>query len=152
MSHQEEDYDVMKERIETVNFEFLDAFYIHLTEEKKISEKTASVHTYSVAFFGNDFVLNYESETLDQAIPFIDEFLGSWFIRKCMWSTPIVIKQNITSFKKFYTWMHQNKHISSEDLARLTLTIKEGKKEWIDRCTKYNDPSGEFDMEDVFPC
>jgi len=119
--------------------------------KKKLSEKTASTHTYNVAFFGNDFVLNYEDETLDQAIPFIDEFLGSWFIRKCMWSTPTAIKANITSLKKFYTWMAENKHISPEDLAEFTVTVKKEKEEWLDRCTKYNDPSGEFDIEDIFP-
>ncbi len=101
----EEDYEVMQERIQKANARYLDAFYVHLTKEKKLTEKTALKHANNVAFFGNDFVLNYESETLDQAIPFIGGYLGSWFIRKCMWSTPKAINENITSFKKFYVWM-----------------------------------------------
>ena len=145
---EEEDYEVMQERIQRANAKFLDKFYIYLTEEKKLAEKTALKHANNIAFFGNDFVLNYESETLDNASNFIGEYLGSWFIRKCMWSSPTAIKENIISFKKFYTWMKDNSHISKEDYATLLEIIKEEKDEWLKTCTKYNDP--EVDFDDVF--
>ena len=145
----EEDYEDMCKRIQRANAKFLDAFHTYLTDEKKLTEKTALKHGNNIAFFGNDFVLNYESGTLDQASAFISVFLGSWFIRKCMWSSPTAIKENILSFKKFYLWMKNNNHISKEDYTTLLSTIKEEQTEWLETCRKYNDPA--VDFEDVFP-
>jgi len=151
MSNEEEDYEVMQERIQKSNALYLDAFYVYLTKEKKLTEKTALKHANNVAFFGNDFVLGSESEALDQAIPFIGGYLGSWFIRKCMWSTPKAINENVLSFKKFYVWMYQNQHVKAEALADFLILVKEEKDEWLGRCAKYNDPESEGDLEDIFP-
>ncbi len=35
----------------------------------------------------------------------INDFLGEFFIRKCMWSTPGTIKRTAASIKKFYKFM-----------------------------------------------
>ena len=147
----EEDDEAQQDRIYKFNEKFLDAFYKHLTVDKKLTKKTGLDHMSRVDFFGNNFACDYEGVTLDHAIPFISEYLGSWFIRKCMWSTPKAIKENITSFKKFYVWMQQEEHISQQTLDDLLLIFKKEKEEWLDTCTKYNDPEGGFDIEDLFP-
>lgn len=149
MPNQEEDYEVMRERIEKTNAKYLEGFYEYLTQEKNLSEKSASKHVHSIRFYGNDYVLNYEGKTLDNALYAIDGFLGSWFIRKCMWSSPAAIQQNITSFKKFYRWMMENGHIDPAHHSAFLVEIKEGKDEWLERCRKYNDPT--FDIEEIFP-
>jgi hypothetical protein len=146
---EEDEFEVMSKRVKKKNTQYLNGFYKYLIEEKKLNEKTASKHASNIEFFGNSYVLCYEGEPLDKAILEIDEFLGSWFIRKCMWSTPTAIKQYITSFKKFYRWMLDNKHIDKEDYAELLLIIKEEQENWLDRCQKFNSP--DCDIEDIFP-
>ena len=42
---------------------------------------------------------------MEEGISMLDEYLGNFFIRKCMWSTPANIKTNATSIKKFYKCM-----------------------------------------------
>lgn len=146
---EEDEFEVMSKRVKKKNTQYLNEFYKYLTEEKKLNEKTASKHTSNIEFFGNSYVLCYEGQPLDSAILKIDEFLGSWFIRKCMWSTPAAIKQYITSFKKFYRWMLDNQHIDKEDYAVLLREIKEEQDDWLDRCLKFNSP--DCDVEDIFP-
>ena len=146
----EEDYDDMVERIQKANFPFLDDFYQYQLDFG-LSENTASKHLSNIDFYGNEYLLNYEGETLDKGMFFIGLYLGSWFIRKCMWSSPSAIKQNITSFKKFYKWMSEKGHISKEDYAKFLLLIKEEKDEWIETAQKYNDPNVDFEDDFTTP-
>jgi hypothetical protein len=77
----------------------------------------------------------------------LDGFLGDWFIRKAMWSTPATIKQNITSFKKFYRCMLEKEFIKKEDYEQLIDDIKNEGEEWLEKCAYYNDPDGDYDPE-----
>lgn len=69
----------------------------------------------------------------------IDDFLGYFFIRKCMWSTPSTIKSNVASIKKFYKSMFQRGHIDIFDYKELTETISDNMDCWLGDCEAYND-------------
>ena len=76
----------------------------------------------------------------------IDDFLGYFFIRKCVWSTPATIKSTAASIKKFYKCMMEHGKIPKEDYERFCIEIRMGMEEWQNDCAIYNDP----DAEDSF--
>ena len=75
---------------------------------------------------------------MDKGVSGLDMFLGWFFIRKCMWSTPGTIKSTAASIKKFYKCMPDNK-IDEKDYKLLCDDIKENMEEWQYDCAMYND-------------
>ena len=73
----------------------------------------------------------------------IDEFLGEFFIRKCMWSTPATIKSTAASIKKFYKCMLDHGKIEKGDYKFFCETVKVGMEDWQALCAQYNDPEEE---------
>ena len=71
---------------------------------------------------------------------YLDFFLGDFFIRKCMWSTPGNIKTNAASIKKFYKCMLDNQKIDKSSYDYLCNDIKENLSTWQINCEIYNDP------------
>jgi len=60
-------------------------------------------------------------------------FLGDWFVRKTLWSSPTAVKESAASFKKFYGYLLDVKGmISKEDYNEMCLEIKENLAEWAD--------------------
>lgn len=122
-----------------------------------LGEKTVKNHVDNISFFLNDFV-TYQDISEDEnyttlchaedGIKLVGEFLGYWFIRKAMWASESSIKSNITTIKKFYTFMQSLGLISAEELKDLNDEIKEYKQEWIDTVKRYDDP--DVDFEDVW--
>lgn len=78
----------------------------------------------------------------------LDYFLDYWFIRKAMWASVSSIKENITSLKHFYTFMHEIGEIIMDELLEMKEEIKESKDEWLETIRKYDDPDA--DLEDVW--
>jgi len=74
---------------------------------------------------------------------------GYWFIRKAMWSSPVQIKSNAASLKKFYAFMHENGKVMKKDLDEMKERIKDEMPEWIAAMERYDDPSI-TDMEEVW--
>jgi hypothetical protein len=70
----------------------------------------------------------------------LDDFLGYFFIRKCMWSTPGTIKSTAASIKKFYSSMLQRGNIDESDYKELIETIKGNMDSWLEDCESYNNP------------
>ena len=77
---------------------------------------------------------------MEEGISMLDEYLGNFFIRNCMWSTPATIKTNATSIKKFYKCMLEHRKIEKEDYSFLCSCIKDSMKSWQCDCAIYNDP------------
>lgn len=144
-----DDYEIMVTRISKANEKIIRKFADHLLF-KKLSEKTVEKHCSNIDFYGNDYLIHYVEEeiTVDQAPFFISNFLGSWFIRKCMWSSETALKENITSFKKFYGWLHDTGSLSSKDYGDFMQMLKEEKEQWLKTMRKYDDPDTDF--EEVF--
>ena len=69
----------------------------------------------------------------------IDGFLGDFFIRKCMWSTPATIKSTAASIKKFYKSMQAHGYVDEESYRELCDEIKDSMEIWQEECEAYND-------------
>ena len=53
--------------------------------------------------------------TMEEGVTMLGDFLGDFFIRKCMWSTPATVKTTATSLKKFYKCMAEHGKIEKKD-------------------------------------
>lgn len=122
----------------------------------ELAEKTIGKHTSNIDFFLNEYLVYQDKNDSEEdielcqaedGIEMVDDFLGYWFIKKAMWSSENSVKENITSIKKFYTFMQSLNLISKEDLKRLNKTIKENKQEWIDSVNRYNNMDEDFSWD-----
>lgn len=77
----------------------------------------------------------------------LDDFLGYFFIVKCMWSTPSTARSYAASLKKLYRCMLELGHIGRGSYGELLESIRLGRDEWVEACERYN--AGES-FEDVF--
>lgn len=112
----------------------------HFTEQAEIlHEKRLS----NAEFYINTYLLYEDACDFTQGVWEIDDYLGYFYIRKCMWSTPGNIKSTAASFKKFYQCMLKHEMIQKSDYEYLCETIKENMWKWQSDCEIYNDPDAE---------
>lgn len=118
--------------------------YLEIFEEDlktaNLKQKTINNHLANVDFYINTYLLNYEP--LEMAAGCGNEiqfFLGDFFIRKAMWSTPASIKSTAASIKKFYKSMMNHGYVDKENYSILCDDIKENMSEWQAECEAYND-------------
>ncbi len=136
------DYDKYESecnKIRETNNKFLDLFKSDLISSG-LSQKTIRKHLSNVDFYINVYLLREEPLTMENGISRIDMFLGFFFIRKCMWSTPGTIKRTAASIKKFYKCMADHGHIKDTHYDSLCTEIKENMEQWQADCAMYNDP------------
>lgn len=146
-----EAWDALIEYIKGRNNEYLEEFKCYL-EQSNLSNKTIEKHLSNVDFYINTY-LTREYETLEDwdledGCYSIDGFIRYYFIRKCMWSSPSTIKENIASFKKFYKFMLQKGCISKEAYDIMLETIKGEKDNWILACNKFD--NGIIDYDELY--
>ncbi len=134
--------------IELNNNELLSVFENWLTK-KGLSQKTIHKHLFNVRFFINDYLLYCDEVEARDGIPEVSMYLGYWFIKKAMWSSPAAIKDNAASLKKFYQFMLEKGEITMEDFSELKETITEDMPEWITTMERYLDENIR-DMDDVW--
>lgn len=130
-----DEYDAACEVMCGKNDELLDLF------EKSMSHLkpgTIDKHIDNVDFYINDYLCDYQGLSIEDGIWYLDSFLGDFFIRKCMWSTPGNIKSTATSIKKFYKCMLDNSIIQRSDYEYLCEEIKEKMPVWQARCEEYD--------------
>jgi site-specific recombinase XerD len=139
-----EAYERECERIRKDNAVCLGIFRKSL-EKAGLSRKTIEGHVGNVDLFINEFLLRYDPNPMEKGTGLISSFLGDYFIRKCMWSTPSSIRQNIASLKKFYKCMLSEGKIDAEDYDYLLETIKEEKDDWIEECEEFNGGSDDWE-------
>ncbi|MFO7883949.1 MAG: hypothetical protein R6U68_03925 [Desulfobacteraceae bacterium] len=138
-----DDYERLEracKRIRKDNDKLLDEFENYLLN-KGLKSKTADKHVKNIDFYINEFLLYEDAVKAKDGIHDIGMFLGYWFIKKAMWSSPAQIKSNAASLKKFYTFMHEKEMIKKEDLDDLKEIIKEEMPEWIATMKRYDNPS-----------
>ena len=114
-----------------------------------LSDKTIKRHISNVDFYINTYLLREDAQEMPRGCYTTDDFLGYFFIRKCMWSTPSTIKQNAASFKKFYKCMLAHGHIEQADYDALLADIKEGMPLWLADCEEFNDPGDSLFADDA---
>ena len=134
------EYDKKAEAVRKKNKEYLDGFEKHL-RAKGLGDRTIENHVFNVEFYINKYLLYEEIREAPTGCYFVDGFLGYWFIRKAMWSSPSSIKENIASLKKFYRYFLDIELIDSDDYDELLDTIKESQDEWLKLVRDYNDPT-----------
>ncbi len=108
-----------------------------------LKPKTIERHLFNVDFFLNNFLMFHNALPFREGMCEVDDFLGYFFIRKCMWSTPASIKTTAASIKKFYKCMMDNGLIPKPDYEELCVIIKERMPDWQEDCAVYNDPEQE---------
>jgi len=91
---------------------------------KGLKSTTISRHLDNVDFYINMYLLREDAHDFTQWAWMIDGYLGYFFIRKCMWSTPGNIKSTVASIKKFYRCMLKHEMIQEVDYEYLCETIK----------------------------
>ncbi|NLC03038.1 MAG: recombinase [Tissierellia bacterium] len=107
-----------------------------------LKEKTIRRHIRNVDFYINTYLLMEEPLEMISGTEdfYMDGFLGNFFIRKCMWSTPSTIKSNAVSIKKFYKSMLNRGYIDKSDYDEVTDTIMFNMDSWLEDCESFNDP------------
>ncbi len=136
------DYEQKCNEIRMKNEIYLEEFEKDLTKSG-LKENTIKRHLNNVNFYINNFLLREEAADMVTGTGafYLNNFLGIFIIRKCMWSTPATIKSNVASIKKFYKSMLEKGHIREENYNGLLYTIKEDMNTWLDDCEAYNDSS-----------
>jgi hypothetical protein len=137
--HMNNDYENACEQIRQENARFLDDF-VSLLRSQRLAPSTVKKHRDNVDFFINEFLLYEDAKSPDEGIGEVDAFLGDWFIRKAMWSTPSAIKSNATSLYKFYAFMAALDRVTPSQLAELQQTIVRCLPVWQAMCERYSDP------------
>ena len=143
-----ERYEADCKKIRKTNRRLLAEFETWL-ESAVMADKTIRNHLFNVDFYINEFLLYEDAIEAKDGVSEISMFLGYWFIKKAMWSSPASIKSNAASLKKFYAFLLEKGLIRDKDLNELTATIKDEMPEWIATLKRYDDPSIES-MEDVW--
>ena len=134
-----EKYEQECERIRTTNDKLLELFEKDLSDSG-LSIKTINRHLANADFYINDFLLREEAHPMEDGVGMIYLFLGDFFIRKCMWSTPATIKSTAASLKKFYKCMLDHGKIQKNEYDYLCSDIKDGMPQWQADCEQFNDP------------
>ena len=125
--------------IKELNNSLLELFSDDL-KKAGLADKTIKRHLSNVDFYINEYLLRTDALSMESGVTMIDDFLGNFFIRKCMWSTPENIKTTATSIKKFYKSMLDHGKIAKQDYELLCAIIKDSMDTWQEDCAVYNDP------------
>lgn len=134
-----EEYEKECNKIREANDKLLSMFETDLTNAG-LSPQTIRRHLSNVDFYINEYLLREEPLTMEYGTAKLDMFLGDFFIRKCMWSTPASIKSTAASIKKFYKCMLDHSKLDKRYYDCLCDDIKENMEQWQDECAIYNDP------------
>lgn len=130
------DYDKFVKENEIKNEVYLKNFKSYLMYQR-LSMKTIDKHVSNMDFYLNDFLTRYEMQSPEDGITRISEFLGYFFIRKCMWSSVSKIKEYITSLKKFYLQLCELDLVTNEQYNEMLYVIKVCKDDWINEYYDY---------------
>lgn len=103
-----EQYEANCKKIQKFNDKLLDNFETWL-KSSGLKNITVKKHAQHVDFYINEFLLYEDAVQAKDGIKNIGMFLGYWFIKKTMWSSPAQIKSNAASLKKFYAFLLEKK-------------------------------------------
>lgn len=133
------DYLDFSKKNEDTNYEYLILFQEDL-ENAGLKDKTIYNHLSNASLFINDFLIYHMDASMEEGVTMIGDFLGDFFIRKCMWSTPATVKTTAASLKKFYKSMVDHGKIEKKDYDYVCRDIKESMTYWQECCAEYNNP------------
>lgn len=137
------DYLDFSEQNEDANHEYLLLFQEDL-ENAGLKQKNIYNHLSNADLSINDFSGNRMNVTMEEGVTMLGDFLGDYFIRKCMWSSPSTVKTTTASLKKFYKSMAKHRKIEKKDYDYVCRDIKESMEYWQESCESYNNPDFPF--------
>lgn len=137
------DYLDFSEQNEDTNHEYLLLFQEDL-ENAGLKQKNIYNHLSNADLSINDFSGNRMNVTMEEGVTTLGDFLGDYFIRKCMWSSPSTVKTTTASLKKFYKSMAKHGKIKKKDYDYVCRDIKESMEYWQESCKSYNNPHFPF--------
>ena len=137
------DYLDFSEQNEDTNHEYLLLFQEDL-ENAGLKQKNIYNHLSNADLSINDFSGNRMNVTMEEGVTTLGDFLGDYFIRKCMWSSPSTVKTTTASLKKFYKSMAKHRKIEKKDYDYVCRDIKESMEYWQESCKSYNNPHFPF--------
>jgi hypothetical protein len=138
-----EKYQEKCEKIRTDNKILLDEFTT-LLEKKGFSKKTIKKHRENIDFYINEYLLRTEPKKPEEGVSgfLVDDFLGYFLIKKCLWGSKETIKDYCAGLKKFYKFMLDKGRIDKIDYQELKDTIKERKSLWLEEMDDWLDYDG----------
>ena len=128
-----DEYEKKCEKLKKENEVYLEWFKQDL-EEKGLKPKTIRNHLENMDLYLNEYLQYEDANSMEKGIDMTSDFLGYWFIRKCLWSSPDTVRSCSASIKKFYKSMLARGKISQEDYDMLVFTIKDNLEDWMDSC------------------
>jgi hypothetical protein len=136
-------YEAACDRIRKENETLLKEFRSWLASDG-LSQKVIDGHIDNVGFFIDTFLLRDGAVPAAAGATKVCNFLGGWFIRKCLWANKSSIRANAASLKKFYTFMVEQGKTPPEDLEILKEDIKEEMDEWLAELRRFDSLADEF--------
>lgn len=130
----DEKYEVWEKemnKLKRINAKILAEFEDYL-KSKSLKSTTIKKHIFDIEVYAKAFLLNNELIPIEEGVLYIDDYLGDYFVRKVVWSSKAVIRRNIVSFKKFYTFLNEKGLVSNENLQEMKEVIKCEQKDWLD--------------------
>lgn len=130
------EWELKCDKVREANSKLLDEFKDYLVS-KSLSPKTIKRHVSNMEFYANGYLLRYDVIPVEEGALVIGGFLGDYFIRNTCWGSRNTIKENIGSFKKFYTYLCETGRVSKDELNQMKEIIKEEKEEWFDLADRF---------------
>jgi len=134
-----------RRRLEEEAEKLVESFHNYLKQEKRLSEETASAHAYQILFFALHYLIGYEGKSLLEVTGSdIEDYLGSWYIRKVWNGSKSDVRSILVAFKKFYKFLHERGNLEEEQLNDI-LAACENPQRYIRRFDAYMelDPESE---------
>lgn len=133
-----DEYEKLCEQQRDANAKYIDIFEKDL-KEAGLKPKTINNHLSNIDLYINEYLLRIEPLEMSKGCGYeIDGFIGNFFIRKCVWSTPATVKSTAASIKKFYKSMLEHGHVDKDSYQKLTGEIKDSMEMWQTECEEYN--------------
>lgn len=130
------------EENERRNGYFMDVFCEDM-EQAGLKDSTIGNHVNAAGSFLNTLARRNQ-DCMEDCAENVHDYMGNWFIRRCMWSKPSNMKSTGTSIKKFLKSMRDHNFISPEVYEEAAMEIKDRMKEWIFVCACYNNQESSF--------
>lgn len=105
-----------------------------------LSDKTIRRHYSNIDFYINRYLLYEDAIEAKDGVNRVDDFLGGWYARKVITANATGMKSNVTSLKKFYSFLLEKGLVRREDYVEFEETIKEELPSWQETLEDYEDP------------
>lgn len=106
--------------------------------DKNLSKKTIKKHISNIDFYLNEFLNFYDASSMEEGIDSVYDFLGDFFINKCLWASATSIKENAASIKKFYECMSERGYVDESDYKELCKEIKDNMDTFLENLDDFD--------------